>query len=174
MLFIDFGECDPKKCTARKLEKFGIAKRISVMKNIPSGSIVLSPFSIKALSQEDRIYAERTSIVAVDCSWKKTELNTVTAKDIPIVFRYSKVRNRALPFLIAGNPINYGKAFKLSTVEAFAAALIILGYKEQAYIILNKFKWGKTFLDLNKEPLTDYCKGKNSGDIIEIQKTYIT
>jgi len=32
--------------------------------------------------------------------------------------------------MVAVNPVNYGKKFKLSCAEAIAAALFLIGYKE--------------------------------------------
>lgn len=52
--------------------------------------------------------------------------------------------------MLAGNSINYNVKNKLSTVEAFAGALIICGFSEQAREILAKFKWGQNFLELNR------------------------
>ena len=81
--------------------------------------------------------------------------------------------HRALPYLVAANAVNFGKPFKLSTVEAFAAALYILGEKEQAALILNKFKWGHSFIELNAESLDRYSKAKNSTEVVRIQGDYL-
>ena len=55
--------------------------------------------------------------------------------------------SRKLPPLFAGNPVNYSKLNKLTTVEALSA-LFILGYFDDAKKLLDKFKWGHTFYEL--------------------------
>ena len=81
---------------------------------------------------------------------------------------------RALPFLVAVNPVHYGKPFKLATVEAIAASLFILGEEEQSRSMLSKFKWGLNFLTHNKEPLESYASCSSSEEVISVQEAYIS
>ncbi|MCK5304553.1 MAG: DUF367 domain-containing protein, partial [Candidatus Heimdallarchaeota archaeon] len=76
---------------------------------------------------------------------------------------------RALPFLVAANPVNYGKPSKLSTLEAIASALYILGDKIQAKEILALVKWGDEFFKINKDYLKRYTEAKNSKEVVEAQ-----
>ena len=78
--------------------------------------------------------------------------------------------SRCLPVLIAGNPVNYGKLTKLSTVEAIAAALYIGGFSDEAHTILDIFPWGHTFFELNQSLLDSYVQAKDSAEIVEMQK----
>jgi len=157
-------QCDPKKCTFKKLMKFKLVKMIPLLR-ISTKHIVLNPLALKAISCEDRSSATEHGLVVMDCSWAKLES----------VFNGGKLkgRQRSLPYLVAANPVNYGKPFKLSSVEALAAALYIIGYKEHAEALLTKFSWGVQFLNLNREPLEEYSKAKNSKQIIEIQAEYL-
>ena len=126
-------EDDSKKCTAKKLFKFGFVKLETKINRMPRNAILLNPFSKKSFSPEDKKIALKNGIIAVDCSWKNAENN----------FNYLDKKNysRALPFVIAVNSVNYGKPFKLSTLEAFATALYILNDIETAVKILNLYKW---------------------------------
>jgi len=155
--------CDPFKCTALRLARLGKVRVVWRVSDVPRGCIVLNPVSSTALSPADREAAERRGIVAVDCSWK----------NLSRVFKCIRGVHRALPFLVAANPINYGMPTKLSTAEAVAATLYILGFKKEAERILACFKWGASFLELNRELLEKYSSAKNSEEIIEIQSNYL-
>lgn len=159
LLVYHANQCDPKKCSGKKLARFDLV-RITTRINQLRSFLVLSPFSKKALSPEDR---GARGLAALDCSWAHAEE----------VFSHFKLQERALPFLVAANPVNYGKPFKLSTVEALAAGLIILGERPQAELILSKFNWGHVFLELNREPLQEYENAKDSAEVIAIQEAYL-
>ncbi|NYT19355.1 MAG: DUF367 family protein [Methanosarcinales archaeon] len=156
-------QCDPKKCTGKKMARFDLAHLFDKVQKIPRGSILLDPMAEQALSPADR---NEQNITVLDCSWETVE------EVFPQLLRL-QLKHRALPYLVAANPVNFGRPFKLNSVEAFAAALYILGNKEQAEEILSKFNWGHSFLEVNKEPLEDYSKAKDSKDIIRIQSEYI-
>jgi len=158
-------EDDPKKCSAKKLNKFGFVKLEKNIKKVPRNKILLNPFAKKSLSKTDLKTAREFGILAIDCSWKNAEKS----------FDYLDKKNysRALPFLVAANPVNYGKPFKLTTLEAFASALYILDEVDFAKEILNIYKWAPHFLELNKEPLEDYRKAKNSEEVIKRMNEYI-
>jgi pre-rRNA-processing protein TSR3 len=162
LLIYHAAQCDPKKCTGKKLARFELA-RLTKRWNLLKGYLVLSPFSERALSPADRLQTGR-GIAALDCSWAHAET----------VFEKLHARARALPYLVAANPVNFGKPFKLSTVEALAAALVILNEREQAEEILSKFSWGHVFLELNCEPLAEYAAAADSKEVVEIQMEYLS
>jgi pre-rRNA-processing protein TSR3 len=155
------GDDDPEKCSARKLARFDLATLHRSARATPPG-IVLDPHAERALSPADA--AESDRLVALDCSWETAEAEAFEL-DGP---------HRALPFLVAANPINYGTPFRLNTVEAFAAGLCILGHREQAETILGKFRWGHTFLELNAEPLRRYADCADSAAVVAVQSEYLT
>ncbi len=149
---------DPKKCTAAKLVKYQLAKNV---KKISKNTLVLDPFSSKTLLLN---YRKRVkSITAIDCSWNLAD-QTFTKQ-------YPGLR-RKLPPLFAGNPVNYSKIGKLSSVEAIAGAAFILGLNDLAQELLDKFKWGHTFYELNKELLDDYSKIESEEEIPQLLKEY--
>ena len=103
------------------------------------------------------------SITGIDCSWELAG-KTFTKKFSGIA--------RKLPPLLAGNPVNYSKLNKLTTVEAIAGAVFIMGFESLAHELLDKFKWGHTFYDLNRDLLEDYSKANSEEEISSIVKEY--
>jgi len=158
-------QCDPKKCSALKLKRHSLIRVVYRLRLLPRGAIVLNPFSEKAFSPADRERIEERGLVALDYSWKCTE----NARLIPLIGE-----SRSLPYLVAANPINYGTPTKLSTVEALAAALYIIGYKEQTEQLLSVFKWGPEFIRLNVTRLDAYAQAKNSTQVVELQKKFMS
>ncbi|MFQ6124351.1 MAG: DUF367 family protein [Candidatus Heimdallarchaeota archaeon] len=156
-------QCDPKKCTGLRVIRRGFAKPIHYLRRIPRRAIILNPKTPKALSREDQLLAKKRGIVALDCSWSKAEK----------ILSYNRDTSRALPYLIAANPVNYGKPTKLSTAEAIAGALYILNRKTQAEQIMALFNWGLNFLTLNKELLEAYSAQETSEQLIRVQQRFL-
>ncbi len=154
------GDDDPDKCTAKKLSRFDLANLHGSDRAAPYG-IVLNPHAEQALSPADRAVGER--LVALDCSWESAREAMFSLDG----------EHRALPFLVAANPVNYGRPFQLTTVEALAAGLCILGERAHAERILSKFRWGMTFLELNDEPLRRYADCEDSTAVVAVQSEYL-
>ncbi len=152
---------DPNKCTASKLVKFDIAREV---KRIPFNFMVLNPFSKTILTSKDK--EKFKGICAIDCSWKLA-LDVISSSKKQFTYN-----GRRLPALLAGNPTNYAKVGMLSTAEALSASLYILNYKEHSYELMNKFKWGHTFHELNSEILEDYARATEQQEIEMIEKEY--
>ncbi len=153
-----FKQDDPKKCTAAKLVKFGLAKDV---KKTTNKTLILDPFAEKTLLNKDKKLI--SSITGIDCSWNLAD-QTFTKKFIGL--------KRKLPPLFAGNPVNYSKLNKLTTVEAVSAALYILGHHDHSLKMIDKFKWGHTFFDLNKQLLDEYSKIESENQVEEILQNY--
>ncbi|MCD6164791.1 MAG: DUF367 family protein [Candidatus Odinarchaeota archaeon] len=154
-------QCDPKKCTALKLHRHRKVKVIYSLKYVPKGAVILNPLVSHVFSPLDKELVLKSGIVAVDCSWKKIE------EGFPKQFQK---RGRILPALVAVNPVNYGKIGMLSTAEALAAALYVVGFESQARDVLSIFKWGEHFFELNKAFLEAYRDSKSPEEVIEKQR----
>jgi len=152
--------CDPRKCTVKKLERAGFLKVFTKISEIPRNTLLLDPTAEQALSPAD---CHVKSITALDCSWVVLDTGRVSTWRI----------RRALPFLVAANPVNFGKPCTLSSVEALAASLYIIGEQERAAEILGCVRWGIRFLEVNKEPLELYAQAKDSTEVVKIQGLFI-
>ncbi|MBN1245472.1 DUF367 family protein [Candidatus Bathyarchaeota archaeon] len=156
-------QCDPKRCTGLKLKRHGLARVVNKVRFLPRRAVVLNPFSEIAFSPADRKRVEDFGLAALDCSWEHAE---------KVLLKQVRGTSRCLPILIAGNPVNFGKATKLTTVEALAGALYIAGFKQEAVKLLSIFVWGHTFLELNKALLENYASAQDSTEIIEMQRGF--
>ncbi len=156
------GDDDPDKCTARKLARFDLATLHRSDGATPYG-VVLNPHAERALSPADADRARSTALVALDCSWESAGEKRFSLPG----------DHRALPYLVAANPVNFGRPMRLTTVEAFAAAASILGERETAERLLAKFTWGETFLELNAEPLERYAACADSAEVVAVQREYL-
>ncbi len=128
--------------------------------------MLLTPEGDRALSRADVPRARRHGLSVLDLSWNVTQKKGT----FPVA---PKAVGRALPYLLAANPVNYGKPFILSSAEALAAALVILGEEEHGRNVLSKFAWGEQFLVLNREPLAAYRDATDSTGVIAAQAEFI-
>lgn len=86
----DFGQCDAKKCTGRKLARLGELARFAdclliffvmmlagLIRDLKVTQrfrgVILSPFGQQAVSAEDREIVEELGVCVVDCSWAKLD-----------------------------------------------------------------------------------------------------
>ena len=96
----EFGQCDPKRCTGQKMARFGLCRQLNISAFFPG--VVLTPQGQRSVSPEDHDAVVESGVCVVDCSWARLD-------DVP----FNKLRGgqpRLLPFLIAANPVNYGRA----------------------------------------------------------------
>ena len=150
----------PGSAQLRSWKRAGFLKIILKISQIPRNTLLLDPTAEQALSPADRSVR---SITVLDCSWEVLDTGSVSSWRI----------RRALPFLMAANPVNFGKPCMLSSIEALAAALYILGDKERATEVLSKVNWGVRFLEVNQEPLDLYARAKDRTEVIGIQELYL-
>jgi len=72
----------------------------------------------------------------------------VIAQAIPLSSPFSQ-SSSTVPYLLATNPVNYGKPWKLNCAEALAAAFYITGYEDYGRRLLQDFGWGDSFWKVN-------------------------
>jgi pre-rRNA-processing protein TSR3 len=124
------------------------------LSNRPKGTQVVSP--------ADRDIVERCGLAVVECSWARLEeipfgkisspherLRVFTLAQPP-VRAHLHLCSRSVPYLIATNPTNYGKPWRLNCVEALAAAFYLTGFNAYAERLLGDFGWGGAFWKVNK------------------------
>ncbi|AFR97755.2 pre-rRNA-processing protein TSR3 [Cryptococcus neoformans] len=156
----DFDHCDPKRCSGKKLARHGLINAMRVGQRFRG--IVLTPKGKKVISPEDDEIVQMSGLAVVECSWARLD-------EVP----FNKIKSpyeRLLPFLIASNPVNYGKPWRLNCVEALAAGFYITGHADWAEVLLSKFSWGHSFYKLNSHLIERYRTCKDADEVKAMQE----
>ncbi|KAL0252343.1 hypothetical protein I308_101732 [Cryptococcus tetragattii IND107] len=157
----DFDHCDPKRCSGKKLARHGLINAMRVGQRFRG--IVLTPKGKKVISPEDDEIVQMSGLAVVECSWARLD-------EVP----FNKIKSpyeRLLPFLIASNPVNYGKPWRLNCVEALAAGFYITGHADWAEVLLSKFAWGHSFYKLNSHLIERYRTCKDADEVKAMQES---
>jgi len=128
--------------------------------------VVLSPNAKQVLSPADKDIIDKGGLAVVECSWARLS-------EIP----FSKIASpheRLLPYLIATNPTNYGKPWRLNCAEALAAAFYLTGHDNWAEKLLAPFGWGSSFYTVNRDLFERYCTCEDAAGVSEVQEQVLT
>ena len=158
----DFGQCDGKRCTGRKLARLRMIRTLAVGDGWRG--LVLSPEGKQAVSPADREAVHAHGLSVIDCSWALVD---------GLPYHRMKGQARLLPYLVAANSVNYGKPFRLSCAEAIAATLHIVGLRLDAVRVMAQFSWGLEFLRINAELLDDYAAAGDSQGVVAAQEAWM-
>jgi pre-rRNA-processing protein TSR3 len=85
------------------------------------------------------------------------------------ISKNTRLEGRTLPCVLAANPVSWGKPGRLSTAEALALSLVLIGRWDQAKEIMKPFRFSDSFFNLNNEPLEAYSSAKTNAELAEIQ-----
>ncbi len=159
------GDDHPRACTGRRLARVGLVRTLDPRRSAPAG-LLLDPHVPEPLSPEDRRLAS-AGISAVDCSWNRLGyLGRYPPGPLDAV---PERRRRRLPYLLAGNPQHYGRLNELNTVEALAAALVVVGERGRAEELLGRVGAGGSFLELNAKLLSSYASAGSAEGIRSVE-----
>ncbi|BGP55367.1 hypothetical protein JCM8202_004707 [Rhodotorula sphaerocarpa] len=156
----DFDHCDPRKCSGKKLARHDLMQELRVGQRFQG--IVMSPKGTQVVCPADREIVEQAGVAVVECSWARLD-------EIP----FNKIRSpheRILPYLVAANPVNYGKPYKLTCAEAIAAALYITGHDAHADLLMSKFSWGHSFWKVNGTIIERYKTCSTPESVLAMQE----
>lgn len=159
----DFEHCDPKRCSGKKLERLGLIKNMRVGQKF--AGIVVAPNGRDVVSPADREIVEEFGVAVVECSWARLD-------EVP----FSKIggrHERLLPYLVAANPVNYGRPMRLNCVEAIAACLAIVGHIDWAEQLMSNFQWGPAFMQLNEELFELYGECEDGEEVKEAEIAFL-
>lgn len=124
-----------------------------------------SPNAKKVVSPADKDLLEQYGAAVVECSW-------VRVQEVP----WSRIGGkceRLLPYLVAANPVNYGKPWRLNCVEALAACFCICGHQDWAEIVLEHFSYGQPFLDINSQLFRRYAACQSEEEVKKAEEAWL-
>ncbi len=171
-LFVRFlGEDDPRLCTGRRLVRRGLAQSLGSPQRRRTPPVTLDPYAPLPLSSADRRAALAGGLLAVDGSWNRL---SVRGRFPGSARPGSDPGARRLPFLLATNPQHFGKWTQLNTVEALAAAVYLLGRPVQAAHLLEAFRGGPAFLEINRARLERYAEARSGAEVLEAERAIFT
>ncbi len=163
LLVVLAGEDHPKACTGRRLLHWGRVVQVPREDAGFPSPVVLDPYAPTPLSGADLEAAQGGGLLVVDCSWNRLASRGAFPGDDGRDRRHGT--HRRLPVLIATNPQHYGRVAQLNTVEAFCAALFVLGRTQEAEDVITGFAGGDEFLKVNRERLDRYREASGPSDI---------
>ncbi|KAI0275501.1 DUF367-domain-containing protein [Russula aff. rugulosa BPL654] len=156
----DFDHCDPRRCSGKRLARQHLISELRVGSRFRG--VVLSPNAVQVLSPADKEFIDKGGLAVVECSWARLS-------EIP----FSKIASpheRLLPYLVATNPTNYGKPWRLNCAEALAAAFYLTGHDNWAEKLLAPFGWGSSFYAVNKHLLERYRTCEDAAGVARVQE----
>lgn len=159
----DLNHCDAKRCSGKRLMRLGLMRELHVGQK--HQGIVVSPKAKTILSPADTPILEQYGAAVVEASWKRIE-------EVPFS-RIGGPNPRLLPYLIAANPTNYGRPWRLNCVEALAACFAICGKLEWAEDILSTFSYGPAFLEINEAVLKRYAQCKDEEEVKKAEEVWL-
>ncbi|KAM3417797.1 18S rRNA aminocarboxypropyltransferase [Cercospora zeina] len=159
----DLNHCDAKRCSGKRLMRLGLMRELHVGQK--HQGLVISPKGKILCNPSDREILEQYGAAVVEASWNRIE-------EVPFG-RIGGPNPRLLPYLIAANPTNYGKPWRLNCVEALAATFAICGHLDWAEQILSTFSYGQSFLDINEEVLQRYAEAKDEEGVKKAEEEWL-
>ncbi|KAF2500125.1 DUF367-domain-containing protein [Lophium mytilinum] len=159
----DLGHCDPKRCSGKRLMRLGMMRELHVGQKF--AGVVVSPKAKKVVSGADKELLEQYGAAVVEASWNRID-------EVPFG-RIGGKCERLLPYLVAANPTNYGRPWRLNCVEALAACFYICGHAEWAEEILSTFSYGEGFLEINGALLKRYAACNSEEEIKKCEEVWL-
>ena len=159
----DLEHCDPKRCSGKRLMRFGLMRELSVGQKY--AGVVISPNAKRTISPADKDLLEQFGAAVVECSW-------VRIKEVPWAKIGGKCE-RLLPYLVAANSVNYGRPWRLNCAEALAACFFICGHEDWAHEVLAHFSYGEPFLEINAQLLKRYAACTSEEEVKKTEEVWL-